>query len=326
MQRRDFLKATLATTAAMAIPTMGRGEQPVATSTQGSKAMTSIPRRPYGKEGIRLSVIGFGGIVVMSAQQDHANHVVAEAADRGINYFDVAPSYGDAELRLGPALRPYRKNVFLACKTIERTAEGARKEFEASLEHLYTDHFDVYQLHGLTDVKKGVDTAFAKGGVMEFLIEQKKLGRVRHLGFSAHSAAAAIAAMDRYDFDSCLVPVNFATWYKGHFEPEIVAHAKAKGLSILALKSMARQKWPENDPLSKQYAKCWYQPLTDPQQIGLALRFTLAQGVTALLPPGEESLWRLALENLGDAKPLSAAEQAELRTLAEAQTPIFQAA
>ena len=101
--------------------------------------------------------------MVSGVEQDHANRIVAEAVEKGVNYFDVAPSYGDAEIKLGPALEPYRKDVFLACKTTQRTKEGAAAELKESLKRLRTDHLDLYQLHALSDVQKDVDAAFGPG-------------------------------------------------------------------------------------------------------------------------------------------------------------------
>ena len=197
MKRRDFIKRTAFTTAALAveglIPEAGASE--MKKTTDSSNAPT-IPRREYGKTGVKLSVIGLGGIVVKDAPQKQANRVVAEAVERGVNYFDVAPTYGDAELKLGPALEPYRKDVFLACKTGRRGRAGAEAELKKSLERLQTDYLDLYQMHAIKDIGKDVDRAFAKDGAMEVFIEAKKSGRVRHLGFSAHSVEAAVAALD----------------------------------------------------------------------------------------------------------------------------------
>ncbi|MCK5563814.1 MAG: aldo/keto reductase [Planctomycetes bacterium] len=282
-----------------------------------------IPKRPYGSTGVKLSVIGFGGIVVMNAEPEVASKAVADAIARGVNYFDVAPSYGNAEEKLGPALQPYRKDVFLACKTGERDKKGAQVEFEQSLKNLRTDYFDLYQLHGIVDVKKDVDAAFAKGGVMEMIMEEKKQGRIRYVGFSAHTHAAALTAMDRYDFDSVLFPINFATFYKNKFGQEVIARAKEKSLAILALKSMACQRWPADDPLKEKYSKCWYQPLTDPDDVRLAMSFTLAQNTTALIPPGEEELFRLALDTIADYKPLTDDENKKLIAMASQLDPIF---
>ena len=106
-------------------------------------------------------------------------------------------------------------------------------ELKRSLERLRTDHLDLYQLHALNNVKKDVDTAFSKGGAMEVFTEAKKSGQVKFLGFSAHSEEAALAAMERYDFDSVLFPVNFACHYKNGFGPKVIAKAREKGVAIL---------------------------------------------------------------------------------------------
>jgi aryl-alcohol dehydrogenase-like predicted oxidoreductase len=269
-------------------------------------------------------VIGFGGILVSGVEQPVADRRVAEAVERGVNYFDVAPQYGDAEIRLGPALQPYRATVFLAGKTLERTRAGAAMELKRTLERLRTDHLDLYQLHALIDLQKDVDMAFGKGGALEVFIEAKKAGVVRHLGFSAHTVEAGLTAMDRYDFDSVLFPVNFTSYFKGNFGRTVIERAQEKSLSILALKMLCRQQWAENDPERQKYTKCWYQPVTDRHEAELALRFTLGQPVTAAIPPGDESLFRLALDLASDFLPLTDTELDELKTLAVALRPVFQ--
>ena len=160
---------------------------------------------------------------------------------------------------------------------------------------------------------------------MEFLMAAKKAGQTRHLGFSAHSIEAAQAALERYDFDSVLFPINFATYLKGRFGPQIIDLARSKGVAILALKALARQVWPKKDPHRKTYAHCWYQPLTDPHEAELGLRFTLSQPVTAAIPPGEEALFRLALDLATRFKPLTDQEHSELEALAASLTPLFKA-
>ena len=290
-----------------------------------SSNFPTLPRREFGDTGIQLSTIGMGGIVVMNAPQDHANRVVAEFVERGVNYFDVAPSYGDAEEKLGPALQPYRNQVFLACKSGQRTAEGVEVELKKSLATLRTNYFDLYQLHAVTDVAQDIDAVFAKGGAMEYLIAAKKSGMVRHLGFSTHSVEAAFAAMDRFAFDSILFPVNFATYYTGNFGPQIMEKAQSMGVARLAIKALARQKWPEQCPERVNYPNCWYQPLTDPHEIDLALRFTLSQPITAALPPGDETLFRRALDLAPRFTPITPAELQELQSIASALDPVFRA-
>ena len=326
MDRREFLKAT--TKAGAAVTTLGllkNVTESIASQADpgcGCNAPT-LPRRPYGTKGVKLSVIGLGGIVVMKAEQKHANKVVAEAFERGVNYFDVAPTYGDAEVKLGSALEPYRKKAFLACKTGERKRGPAKAQLDRSLKRLRTDHFDLYQLHGITDVQKDVDVSFAKGGAMEVFIDAKKAGVVRHLGFSAHSVEAAMTAMDRYDFDSILFPVNFACFYAGNFGGQVLQKAQEKGVSVLVIKALADCCWPPEDPDSKKFAKCWYKPLADPQQAAAALRWTLSRPVTAVLPPGEESLFRLAMQIAIDVKPITKAQESQVKEWAAKVTPLF---
>jgi len=327
IERREFLRGTAAVTGSVVA---GGLLQPSAAQTSecgpGCNCETApkLPQRSYGDTGQKLSIIGFGGMVVNGVEQEHANRLVAEAIERGVNYFDVAPSYGDAELKLGPALEPYRKNVFLACKTERRTRDGAAAELAESLQRLRTDHVDLYQLHAITDVQKDVDAAFGKGGAMEAFVDAKKQGRIRYTGFSAHSEEAALAAMDRYDFDSILFPINFATFYKGSFGPRVMEVAKSKGVARLALKALARQQWPKDDPMRKQYPKCWYQPLTNRDEVKLALYFTLSQPITAAIPPGDETLFRMAMDLAMGFRPVSQQEKQTLQQMAQPLNPIFE--
>ncbi len=330
MKRRQFLKeSTLAAgmvsvgIIAEKVRAMGYGKD---LGQDVMKEPGKIPMRQYGKSDVQLSVLGFGGIVVMGNEQEQADKLVSEAFERGVNYYDVAPTYGDgeAEIKLGPALEPYRKKSFLACKTAERKYGPAKEEFERSLKRLKTDYFDLYQLHAVTDVEKDVDMVFGKGGTMELLIEAQKAGRIRFLGFSAHSHEAALAAMDRYDFDSILFPVNFTSYYKGGFGSEVVKTAKEKEVAILALKMFARQQWPKDDPTREKYSKCWYQPVTDREEARLAMAFTLSQPVTASIPPGDEDLFRLAMDLAMEYKPITQTQTEKVKFLAMDLDPIFE--
>jgi predicted aldo/keto reductase-like oxidoreductase len=320
MERRDFLIKSAVSAGAISLGAYGSF---MSCSNTTSKAV--LPKREYGKTGEMLSIIGFGGIVVRDTEQAIANRLVARAVEKGVNYFDVAPSYGDAEQKLGPALKFYRKDCFLACKTGERDADGAARELKQSLADLKTDYFDLYQLHAIEDVEADVNTAFAKGGAMEVFEQAKKEGRVRYLGFSAHSQEAAFAAMERYDFDSILFPINFATFYKGQFGPSVIQKAREKGMAILALKGLARQKWPEHAPLREKYKKCWYQPLTDAEEQRLGMTFTLSQPVTAAIPPGVDEFFFRAIDIAMAFKPMTDAEYTEIKTLSQGLNPIFTA-
>jgi len=257
---------------------------------------------------------------VKDATPDEARQRVREAIEAGVNYFDVAPTYGDAEEKLGPALAPYRREVFLACKTTQRRAAEATAELDRSLKRLQTDHVDLYQFHGVTTTED-VETIFGPGGAMEAFGAAKQAGKVRFLGFSAHSVEAALAMLDRFRFDSILFPFSFATWHAGNFGPQVLAKAKEEGVGILALKAMARGPWREN--AARTHPKCWYEPLSEPAEAKLGLRFTLSHPVTAAVPPGDENLFRLALSLARDLPALTDAEAEALKERALKGEPIF---
>ena len=241
MKRRDFVVGAAGAGAALSVFPAGLQ------GLEREKGPGGLERRALGKTGEKLSIIGFGGIVVKDATTGQAAERVRAAIEAGVNYFDVAPSYGNAEDMLGPALEPHRKGVFLACKTQGRTKEAATAELESSLRKMRTDHFDLYQHHAVTK-KADVETILGPGGAMEAFEAAKKAGKVRFLGFSAHSVEAATALMEGYAFDTILFPVNYATWHAGGFGPQVLARAKEKEMGILCLKAMAKGPWPQGAP------------------------------------------------------------------------------
>lgn len=315
MKRRDFIIST-----AMAAPLIGLFPANLSEIVR-KRSSGKMEKRSLGSTGEMLSVIGFGGIVVRDTSSEEASSLVREAVSAGINYFDVAPSYGNAELMLGPALEPFRNDVFLACKTQKRDRDGARTELEQSLINMRTSRFDLYQFHAVTTIKD-VDAIFSKGGAAETFIEAKKEGKIRFMGFSAHSVEAAMAMMDRFDFDTILFPVNFATWHAGNFGPQVLARAQEKKMGILALKAMARGPWPKGADRSK-YPKCWYEPMVTPEDIRMGLRFTLSHPVTAAVPPGDQNLFRKALGLAGSITPLKKKEIMTIKEAGEKETPLF---
>ncbi len=318
MRRRDFLRR--GTAAAAGLAASRRILDPLA---KAGEVLNPIPKRRLGKTGVDLSIIAFGGIVVTDTEPTFAKNVVAEAFDRGINYFDVAPSYGNAQERLGPALEPYRMRSFLACKTAERTKSGAAKELEESLRLLRTDHLDLYQFHHLTTMDE-VNTVFGPNGAMETFQAAKKAGKVRFIGFSAHSVEAALAALDRYEFDTILFPINFVLFSQAKFGPQVLAKAREKGMGILALKGMAKTTWPKTMKESERpNPKCWYQPAALPEEATLGLRWTLSQPITAAVPPGDEKYFRLAMDVAQKFEPLKPEEEKALLARAVGVEPIF---
>ena len=258
MKRREFLKNV--TAAAVA-----------STSRLNASPAKPIARRTLGKTGEKLSIIGFGGIVVMNEDTGAASNIVAEAVDRGVNYFDVAPSYGNAQERLGAALAPYRNKCFLACKTDGRMKDDSRADLEQSLKLLKTDHLDLYQFHALTKMAD-LDKVLGPGGAIETFEAAKKEGKIRFIGFSVHSVETALAALDRYNFDTVLFPVNWVLFSQANFGPQILKRAQEKNMGILALKGMAKTVWAAEQKQNHPQPKCWYQPAAFPTEASLGLR------------------------------------------------------
>lgn len=322
MDRRDFLKKSLERGTLVATGLVASEEFLAA---RPEKAPTKpVSRRALGKTGEQLSILGFGGIVVMSVEQSFAANIVAEAVDRGINYFDVSPDYGDAEERLGPALQPYRRQSFLACKTNFRDKAGAMADLDNSLKHLRTDYFDLYQHHALTKTAE-VDRIFGPNGAMEAFVAAQKAGKVRYLGFSCHSVEAAIAAMDGAHLDTILFPTNFVLFSQANFGPQVLEHARQKGMGYLAIKAMAKGRYPVTMPEAQHTPKCWYEPCKLPEEASLALRWTLSRPyLTAAIPPGNPEWFRRAMDVAQNFQPITEDETRALLARASGAEPIFQ--
>jgi aryl-alcohol dehydrogenase-like predicted oxidoreductase len=324
MDRREFLGASVgAVSIAAGLTAATAGAEMYATTpTPGT-----LPKRPW-KDGIELSILAMGGIVICGMPQEDASRRVSAAYDRGVNYFDCAPSYfnGEAELKLGEALRPYRNKIFLAEKTTNRDAKGARAELEQTLQRFHTDHVDLYQFHAVSSIDD-VNKILAPGGAAETFFAAKKEGKARHLGFSAHNAPAALRLMDALELDSVMFPVNANAWENGGFGPQILTKAKEKGVARMALKALAFGKWPTSMKESdRKYSKCWYEPIDDPEMARMALRFTLNQDVTAAVPPGDERIFDLAMD-LASAPlpPLTNQELQALKQTTSKLEPVFRA-
>lgn len=319
MKRRSFLKAASASTVGAM---MGIDYWQTVQAAVAKDAGKPIPRRQFKKD-IRLSIVGFGGIVVVGQAQTEANREVARSVDRGVNYFDVAPSYGkgEAEEKLGIALRPYRNKAFLACKTQKRDAVGARQELDNSLKVLKTDHFDLYQLHAMSKMED-VDTVLGTGGALETFLKAREEGEVRFLGFSAHNEEVALRLLDEFPFDSVLFPINYVCMAQGQFGPRLLAKAKEKKVARLALKALAYTRWASKKEKANN-PKCWYQPISDLEQARQALRFTLSEDITAAIPPGDEKVYRIAETLAAQFTPLSAGEKEALLASSEGVMPIF---
>jgi aryl-alcohol dehydrogenase-like predicted oxidoreductase len=221
---------------------------------------------------------------------------------------------------MGTALAKHRDRVFLACKTLERSAKLAGEELDHSLRELRTDHIDLYQFHAVSDMEE-VEEIFAPGGALEAFLRAREQRKIRYLGCSAHSVEAALAMLDRFHFDSVLFPVNFICCARGNFGPQVIARAKELGVALLAIKAMAHGPWRKREP--RKYPNCWYRPIDDPETARQALRFTLSEGVTAAIPPGDERLFRMALELAADLPPIGNEEREQLLASTRGLRPLF---
>ena len=279
-----------------------------------------------GKTGFEISQVTYGGIVSASILDDRlmlqdgqkqSDYFVSWAIDQGINYFDVAPTYGNAQEMLGNSLAPYRKNVFLACKSNERRRAQAEPEMLESLRLLKTDYFDVYQIHGLCTMEE-LETAFGPGGIMEMMLEMKKKGLARKLGITAHSQQVALKALEYYDFDTVLFPFNWHMNMAYGMGNELLKAARDKGMGVLCMKSMIERGWRDDeDRYTSAWPKSWCKPFDIDGQSDLllaAVKYALSLGVDTIIPPGNFDHFKFAVDHLDEmlAHPFCDADRALL--------------
>ncbi|HEC43501.1 MAG TPA: aldo/keto reductase [Bacteroides sp.] len=311
MKRRNFIKIGAAAGMVLQFPeilgmyeNIGEGE---------------IPRRILGKTGEKLSIVGFGGVALKNNGQEFANKLIPAAFNAGINYFDVSPRYGDAQERMGPPLKEYRNNVFLACKTKFRDKEGAEGDLHNSLKLLQTDHFDLYQFHMVSTLDE-VDQIFGPKGAMETMLKAKKEGKVKHIGFSAHDEQTALRMMELFEFESILYPINCACWENANFGPQVYETAKKQDMGILALKAVARQRAPKAERL---YPNMFYNPFSEDEEIDNALKFTLSKDITATVHAGDSIFMKKTLDFVRRHKTIDAPDEKAINKMVEGVIPVF---
>ena len=208
----------------------------------------AIPTQPFGRTGHSSSRIIFGAAALSRVTQDVADRTLDLLLEHGINHIDVAASYGEAELRLAPWLKRYPDQFFLATKTSERRAQPALEELQRSLDRLGVDHVDLWQFHNLSDPIQW-DTALSPGGVLEAAVEARERGLVRAIGITGHGlqvAATHRRSLQRFDFDSVLLPYNYLTmqtpYYIENFDG-LVATSMERNMAVQTIKSIAYRPW-----------------------------------------------------------------------------------
>ena len=324
MKRRTFLKTVGATAGGLALGFRPAFADPAAPERELISHPSGLPRRMLGRTGRKVSIVGYPGLALSKVGQPAATAALRAAFDKGINYFDVAPAYGDAEIKMGAAMADAkipRDEIFLACKTKERDAAGAKAELERSLARLKTDHFDLYQLHVMA-TKSDVEEAFGSRGAMETLVKAREAGKVRALGFSAHTKEAALELLRRFKFDTVMYPVNFIEHYTNKFDPEVLELARKNGAAVLAIKAISGGNWKRGETRTRP--GWWYKPLEDQADISKAIRFSLSlDPVVAVLPTSFTDLAEKSIVAGKNFRPATAADLEEMRGLAEKYSPLF---
>ena len=256
-------------------------------------------KRTLGNTGYEIAPVVYGGIVSMSDGQTASDQYVSYAIEHGINYFDVAPSYGDAQEKLGNSLFPYRKSIYLACKTGERRGESAQRELEESFRLLKTDYFDNYQLHGLASFAD-IETAFGPNGAMETLVRAKERGLTKKLGITCHNEEVALKALSLYDFDTVLFPLNWGLSLGKNFGLQIAKITKEKGIGLLGMKSLIYRSWiNEEEHKTSRFPKSWCMPISDNDDLKIAaIKYALSLGADALVPPGNFESFSFVVEHI----------------------------
>jgi predicted aldo/keto reductase-like oxidoreductase len=237
-----------------------------------------IARAHFGRTGHESSRVIFGAAALAKVTQAEADRALDLLLAHGVNHIDTAASYGDSELRLAPWLQRHRESFFLATKTGQRHYREAREEIRRSLERLAVDRLDLLQLHNLVDVIEW-EFALREGGALQAAVEARDEGLVGGIGVTGHGLSVAAMhrrSLERFAFDSVLLPYNFRQLRDARYAAEFEALAGTcadRGVAIQTIKSIALAPWDGRE----QTASTWYEPLTDPGDIELAVRWVLGR-------------------------------------------------
>jgi aryl-alcohol dehydrogenase-like predicted oxidoreductase len=272
-----------------------------------------VERRRFGRTGHLSTVAIFGAAALWDVTQAEADAAMEHVTGAGVNHFDVAPQYGLAEERIGPWIERDRDRFFLGCKTMERSRADAWAELRRSLERLRTDHLDLYQIHAVTSMEE-LDQAMAAGGAIETLVEARDQGLTRWLGITGHGVEAPsvfLEALDRFEFDSVLFPINFVQMAQPAYRQDaeaLVARCRDLDVGTMIIKSITRGPWDEGQRTSTT----WYRPFEDPTEIQRGVDFVLSHDVTGICTAGDTRLLPLVLDACERFTPMPAAERESL--------------
>ncbi|MCA9933737.1 MAG: aldo/keto reductase [Ardenticatenaceae bacterium] len=256
-----------------------------------------IPKAEFGRTGHISTRTLFGAAALSRVSQADADRTLDVLLKYGVNHIDVAASYGDAELRIGPWMQQYRDQFFLATKTEKRTYAGAWEELQRSLERLQTDSVDLWQMHILVDPEEW-ETAMGPGGALEAFVEARDQGLVRYLGVTGHGVTIPHMhqrSLARFDFDSVLLPYNYAMMQNAQYAADfaaLLAMCQERNVAVQTIKSLTRGPWGD-----KPHTRAtWYEPLEDPAEIETAVHWVLNRPGVFLNTVGDIDLLPLVLE------------------------------
>jgi aryl-alcohol dehydrogenase-like predicted oxidoreductase len=250
-----------------------------------------IEQAEFGRTGHQSTRVVFGGASLAQVSQSVADETLDVLLAHGVNHLDVASEYGDAELRIKPWLQREPGRFFLATKGDERTYEGAREELHRSLDRMGVDHVDLWQLHALADPIEW-DVALSPGGALEAAVEARDQGLVRYIGVTGHGSQIAAThrrSLERFDFDSVLLPYNYVTMQNGYYAENFNAlyeTCQQRRVAVQTIKSIALRPWSGRP----HTAATWYEPLTEQDDIDLAVAYTLARPGNFLCSVGDVNL------------------------------------
>jgi aryl-alcohol dehydrogenase-like predicted oxidoreductase len=247
-----------------------------------------ITKQLFGRTGHESTRVVFGGASLSKVTQDEADQTLELLLRYGVNHIDVAAGYGDAELRIAPWLRKHPGEFFLATKTGERTYDGAKRQIHLSLERMGVERIDLIQLHSLADPIEW-DTALSPKGALDACIEARAQGLVRFIGVTGHGtqiAATHLRSLERFDFDSVLLPYSYIMMQDSHYAAafeRVSAVCAERNVAMLTIKSIARRPWWGRE----RTRATWYQPFEDQGDIDAAVQCALARRGIFLASPGD---------------------------------------
>jgi aryl-alcohol dehydrogenase-like predicted oxidoreductase len=284
--------------------------------------MGHITTRRLGRTGHESSVAVLGAAALWGTSAEVTEQLFHAALEAGVNHLDIAPSYGHAELMVGPLVPAVRDRLFIGEKSDRTNPDGVRAHLERSLERLGCTTFDLYQAHGVTDLAE-LDR---RGPAIEAILRARDEGLTRFVGITGHdfgTAAAQLAAVRRYDLDTVMLPIYPGALANPQYASdvaELMAEAEQRDVGVMAIKAGAHRPWAGRPRTSTT----WYEPFTDGASVTRGVRFTLSTpGVHAFCTTGDVHVLPLQLAAAQSYEPLTPAERDELLAAAAQWPTIF---